>query len=98
MSYKLKRRLALLILIVGLPVYIIVIVNLISSFDRPSFLVELLIYLLSGVVWAFPLKSVFRGCWAGRGRAIVQQVFFYPLNLFFIRFLLGFIRNFVCIK
>ena len=61
MSYKLKRRLSMLILVVGLPVYIILIVNLISSFDRPNFVVELLIYLLSGVVWAFPLKSVFRG-------------------------------------
>ncbi len=61
MSDKLKRRLSLLILVVGLPVYIILIVNLISSFDRPNFFVELLIYLLSGVVWAFPLKSVFRG-------------------------------------
>ena len=61
MSYKLKRRLSLLILVFGLPVYIILIVNLISSFDRPNFVVELLIYLLSGVVWAFPLKSVFRG-------------------------------------
>ena len=61
MSYKLKRRLSLLILVVGLPAYIILIINLISSFDRPNFVVELLIYLLSGVVWAFPLKSVFRG-------------------------------------
>ena len=61
MSYKVKRRLALFILVVGLPVYIILIVNLISSFDRPNFVVELLIYLLSGVVWSFPLKSVFRG-------------------------------------
>ena len=61
MSYKLKRRLSLLILLVGLPVYIIFIINLISSFDRPNFVVELLIYLLSGVIWAFPLKSVFRG-------------------------------------
>ena len=61
MSYKLKRRLSLLILVVGLPVYIILIVNLVSSFDRPNFVVELLIYLLSGVVWAFPLKSIFRG-------------------------------------
>ena len=61
MSYKLKRRLSLLILLVGLPVYIVLILNLISSFDRPNFVVELLIYLLSGVVWAFPLKSVFRG-------------------------------------
>ena len=61
MSYKLKRRLSLLILVVGLPVYILLIVNLISSFNRPNFIVELLIYLLSGIVWAFPLKSVFRG-------------------------------------
>ena len=61
MSYKLKRRLSLFILLIGLPVYIILIVNLISSFDRPNFVVELLIYLLSAVVWAFPLKSVFRG-------------------------------------
>ena len=61
MSYKLTRRLSLFILIVGLPLYVILIVNLISSFDRPNFLVELLIYLLSGIVWALPLRSVFRG-------------------------------------
>ena len=61
MSYKLKRRLSLFILIVGLPLYVILIVNLISSFDRPNFLVELLIYLLSGIVWALPLRSVFCG-------------------------------------
>ena len=61
MSYKLKRRLSLFILIVGLPLYVILIVNLISNFDRPNFLVELLIYLLSGIVWALPLRSVFRG-------------------------------------
>ena len=54
MSYKLKRRLSLLVLVVGLPVYIILIVNLIASFDRPNFIVELFIYLLSGIVWAYP--------------------------------------------
>ncbi len=61
MSYKLKRRLSLFILIVGLPLYVILIVNLISSFDRPNFLVELLIYLFSGIGWALPLRSIFRG-------------------------------------
>ena len=61
MSYKLKRRLSLFILIVGLPLYVILIVNLISSFDRPNFLVELLIYFFSGIVWALPLRSIFRG-------------------------------------
>ena len=61
MSYKLKRRLSLFILVVGLPLYVILIVNLISSFDRPNFLVELLIYFFSGIVWALPLRSIFRG-------------------------------------
>ncbi|MGB5863344.1 MAG: DUF2842 domain-containing protein, partial [Sulfitobacter sp.] len=30
-------------------------------FDRPPFWVELLIYIGSGVIWAFPLKKVFKG-------------------------------------
>jgi len=30
-------------------------------FERPPLIIELLIYLALGVVWAFPLKSVFMG-------------------------------------
>ena len=36
-------------------------VSLVSLFDRPSILVELLIYIGLGVVWAVPLKAVFKG-------------------------------------
>lgn len=61
LSYKARRRLSLLVLIVGLPLYIIVAVNLIALFDRPPVLVEILIYVALGVVWAFPLKFVFMG-------------------------------------
>ncbi|MEO0402096.1 MAG: DUF2842 domain-containing protein [Pseudomonadota bacterium] len=61
LSYKTRKRLSLLILVVGLPLYIIVAVNLVGLFERPSILVELLIYVGLGVIWAFPLKFVFKG-------------------------------------
>lgn len=61
LSYKSRRRLSLLILVVGVPLYIIAAVNLVALFDRPSILVELAIYVALGVVWAFPLRVVFRG-------------------------------------
>jgi len=61
LSYKARRRWALVILLVGLPVYIVAAVSVIALFDRPSFLVELLIYVGMGIVWAIPFKFVFKG-------------------------------------
>ncbi|MEO0379024.1 MAG: DUF2842 domain-containing protein [Pseudomonadota bacterium] len=61
LRYKTRKWLALLILVVALPLYIIVALNVVAAFDRPSILVELLIYVGLGVVWAFPLKAVFKG-------------------------------------
>jgi hypothetical protein len=61
MTYRTRKRLAILILLVGLPLYIVVAVNLVELFGRPSFLVELLIWVALGIVWALPLKAVFKG-------------------------------------
>jgi uncharacterized membrane protein len=61
LSYKARRRLSLLILLVGLPLYIVVALNVIALFDRPSILVEVFVYVSLGVLWAFPFKYVFRG-------------------------------------
>lgn len=61
MSYKSRRRWSLFVLLVALPVYIIAMIFVISLFERPPFWVELMIYVGSGVIWAFPLKSVFKG-------------------------------------
>lgn len=61
MRYKTRKRLSLVVLIVALPLYIIVAVNLVALFDRPSILVELLIYVGLGVLWTLPLKSLFKG-------------------------------------
>lgn len=61
LSYKARRRWSLFVLAIGLPVYIVVAVNVVEMFDRPPFLVELLIYVVLGVVWAVPLRFVFLG-------------------------------------
>jgi hypothetical protein len=61
MSYKTRKRLAILILLVGLPLYIVVAVNVVEWFGRPRFLVELVIWVALGIVWALPLKAVFKG-------------------------------------
>jgi hypothetical protein len=61
LSYKTRRRLSLLILVIGLPLYIVVAVNLVDLIDRPSVLVDLAIYLGLGFLWIVPLRSVFRG-------------------------------------
>jgi hypothetical protein len=61
LSYKTRRRLSLIVLILGLPIYIGVAWYVLSLFERPSVFVELLVYLALGIVWAIPLKSVFIG-------------------------------------
>ena len=61
LSYKSRRRLSLLILLVGLPLYVAVSLWVISLFDRPPLLLELLVYVVLGVAWALPLKAVFKG-------------------------------------
>lgn len=65
MSHKSKRRWAILILVVGLPVYMILASVLATTvlgwLGRPSILLELVIYVALGVVWVFPLKRVFMG-------------------------------------
>ena len=61
LSIKLKKRLSLLILLVGLPVYIILSITVLNLLDRPPIIVELGIYLLLGILWALPFKYIFRG-------------------------------------
>ncbi|WP_417627519.1 DUF2842 domain-containing protein [Pararhodobacter aggregans] len=61
LSYRTRKRLSVLILLVALPAYIIVAITLVGLFDRPPFLLELAIYVGLGVIWAFPLKAIFKG-------------------------------------
>jgi hypothetical protein len=61
LSYKARRRWSLVILLVGLPVYIVLAVNVVALFDRPPLLVELLVYAVLGFLWMLPFKFVFIG-------------------------------------
>ena len=60
-GYKNRRRISLILLLVGLPIYIIFAINLVALFERPSILIELFIYLGLGIIWAFPFKFIFKG-------------------------------------
>ncbi len=61
LSYKTRKRLALLILIFGVPTYIVATITVINLLDRPPLWVEFFVYLALGIVWALPFKSIFRG-------------------------------------
>ncbi|HMS96473.1 MAG TPA: DUF2842 domain-containing protein [Tabrizicola sp.] len=61
LSYKARKRWALAILVIGLPIYVVAAVNLVDWFERPSFLVELAVYVVLGLVWAVPFRFIFRG-------------------------------------
>lgn len=61
LSYRTRRKLALLILLFGLPAYVAAAWFILSLFQRPPLLVELGVYVALGVVWALPFRAVFRG-------------------------------------
>ena len=65
LSYRARRRLSLLILLVGLPIYIVVAVTLAGwlgeRFGRVPIWAEVALYLALGFLWALPFRSVFRG-------------------------------------
>ena len=61
LSYKARRRLSLLILLVGLPLYIVVAITILNLLDRTPLWLELLVYVALGIIWALPFKAVFKG-------------------------------------
>ncbi len=61
LGYKARKRLALLILLLGLPAYIVAAVTIMNWLGRPSLVVELIVYIGLGVIWAIPFKFIFRG-------------------------------------
>ena len=61
LSYKARRRLSLLILLVGLPLYIVIAVSVVNWLGKPPFWLELVIYVTLGIAWALPFKAVFKG-------------------------------------
>jgi hypothetical protein len=61
LRWKTRRRLACLILVVGLPVYILAAWALTGLIGRPSLPLELAIYVGLGVIWIVRFRGLFRG-------------------------------------
>jgi len=61
LSYKARRRWSLVILLVGMPLYVVLVVSLMNWLGDLPFVVELLAYVVLGVLWILPFKAVFRG-------------------------------------
>lgn len=61
LSYKARRRWSLVLLLIGLPAYIVVAVTIMNQLDRPPVWLEFVIYVLLGFLWALPFRFVFRG-------------------------------------
>lgn len=69
MKLRTRKRLSLLLLLVWMPLYIVLVVSgmawVQSRFGRLPFLLELLAYIVLGVLWILPFRRVFLG--VGRG-------------------------------
>lgn len=61
LGYRARKRLALLILLVGMPLYVVVAVSLVNALDRPPVWAELAVYVALGFLWILPFRAVFRG-------------------------------------
>ena len=61
LSYKARRRWSLVILVIGLPLYIVAVVTVLNWLERPPIWLELLVYIGLGILWVLPFKFVFRG-------------------------------------
>ncbi|SHK79181.1 Protein of unknown function [Roseovarius marisflavi] len=61
LSYKARRRWSLVILLIGMPAYVVAAVSVIGLLDRPALWLELLIYVGLGFVWILPFKFIFKG-------------------------------------
>ena len=61
LNRNLRKKLAYLILLIFLPVYIIIAVSIMNYLGQLNIWIELIIYVLLGVLWIFPFKFIFKG-------------------------------------
>ena len=61
LSYRARRRLSLLILLIGLPLYVVAAVTLMNAMARFPIWLEVPIYVVLGFAWILPFRAVFRG-------------------------------------
>lgn len=69
MDLRTRKRWALIILLIALPLYIVVAVSLVNWMDRTwgrqPILIEVAIYIGLGILWVLPFRRIFRGIGKG---------------------------------
>ena len=61
LSYKTRRRLSLVVLLIVMPVYVVICVTILNRIGPLPVLLQLIVYIVLGVAWIFPFKFVFMG-------------------------------------
>ena len=61
LSYKARRIGALLMLVIGLPVYVVVALNVVDLLGAMPKWAELLLFVALGFAWALPFRWLFLG-------------------------------------
>lgn len=61
LSYRARRRWSLVILLVGLPLYVVAAVTLMNAMVRFPIWLEVPIYVVLGFLWILPFRAVFSG-------------------------------------
>ena len=65
LSWRARRIWSMVVLLVGLPLYVVVAVTIMDAmrerFGRPVWWLEVLVFVILGVLWALPFRSLFRG-------------------------------------
>ncbi len=60
-GYKARKRLSLLILLVGMPAYVVMAVTLMTHIQRLPIWAEVPAYVVLGFAWIVPFRAVFLG-------------------------------------
>ncbi len=61
MTYRTRKLVAILVLVLGLPGYVAVAWVVLSAMGRQPLLVEVAVYVTLGVIWVLPLRRLFLG-------------------------------------
>jgi hypothetical protein len=61
LSYKARRGWALMVLLVGMPIYIVIALNVVVAIERLPIWAEVPVYIALGTIWILPFKRLFLG-------------------------------------
>ena len=61
LSYKARKRWAMVVLVVGMPVYVVLCVTIVNRLERPPIWLEFVVYVGLGFLWILPFKGLFKG-------------------------------------